>query len=356
MRTYILSFLFVIVSLTFLQSQAAFAIDTKLLNEAKLQTSWQSAIALNPDEKVQRVTLLGDNIYILTDNNYLFCLNRNDGTPVFSISAAEKSLPVSEPVDFNNIVYFIAGNKLVAINLTSGEELYRKKLDYPLQARPAVNAQHYYFPGLDTLLHVTNRDLLQVFKINSDDRSHITSVVSNEDQIVFATFKGGVFAMDANQPIRRWQFNTVGAIEAPLTKTEDAIYVSGKDTNLYKLNAEKGELDWKFYTGCFLSTPARVTKTTVYQYAPNKGLYAIDPNSGKQTWLLPDGIELLAENNGTAYVFDKKNVCVVMDNANAEKIYTINFAQVTAYTANTQDAKLYIMEGKNIICIEPMQK
>lgn len=356
MRTHKSLFLFVFLSLIFLQTQFAFAIDKKLLNEAKLDISWQSAIALNADEKVVRMTVDGNNIYILTNNNYMFCLNRSDGGPIFSITATEKHLPVSEPIEFGNRVFFIAGNKITAINLTSGEELFRKKLNYPIQARPAVNAQKYYFAGQDPYLHVADHNLFQVFKVHTDDKSNVTSVIANEEKIVFATAKGSVYAMDANQPVKRWQFNTVGAIDAPLTKVDDSIYVSGKDTNLYKLNGTNGQLAWKFYTGCFLSTSARATSKMVYQYAPNKGMYAIDPNSGKRVWLLSDGIEMLAENNDTAYIFDKKNVCVVMDNSNAEQIYTINFAEVTAYTWNPYDSKMYIMEGKNITCIEPVRK
>jgi len=162
--------------------------------------------------------------------------------------------------------------------------------------------------------------------------------------------------MDSNKPVKRWRFDTVGAIEAPVVNAGSAIYVSGKDTNLYKLSADTGKQEWKIYTGAFLTTSARVTQTTVYQYATNKGLYAIDANSGKQLWLLPEGTELLAQNGNTAYVFDKNNVCVVMDNTKAGKVYTVNFASVTSCAANPYDAKIYVMEGKNISCIQPIIK
>lgn len=355
MRTFSLILLFAFVSIIF-QPQAGAAIDEKLLKEAKLHTAWQSATALNPSEKVQRMTVLGDYIYILTDSNYLFCLNRNDGQPVFSISAAEKNLPVSEPADFNNTVYFIAANYLIAIDLQSGAEIDRKKLNFPVTEKPAINGSSFYFAGTDSFLHVTNKDMFEIFKVNPDDKSDISSVIANEDSVIFSTVSGKVYSMDANQAVRHWRFDTVGKLEAPLTKTNGSIYVSGKDTNLYKLNAKDGELVWKFYTGCFLDASARATETTVYQNAPNKGLYAIDANSGKQLWLLPDGVDLLAENGGTAYVFDKNRVCVVMDNAQAKKIYTINFATVTSFATNPYDAKIYIMEGKNISCVEPIKR
>jgi hypothetical protein len=45
-----------------------------------------------------------------------------------------------------------------------------------------------------------------------------------------------------------------------------------------------------------------------------------------------------------------------MDNMQAKKIYTINFAVVTNYAANVYDNKIYIMEDKNISCIQPIKK
>jgi outer membrane protein assembly factor BamB len=339
-------------------SQVSATINDTLLKEAKLHTVWQSSVALNPKERVQQMTVLGNFIYVLTDNNYVFCMDRNDGKQVFSISAANPNMPVSQPADFNNTAYFVAGNDLLAMDLVSGNEISRKKIEFPASLRPAVNAKYFYIAGMDKQLYVLDHKMNNAFRVNSDDKTEITSVVANQTSIAFGTIGGNVYSMDANKPVKRWEFKTVGALEAPIVKKDDAIYVSGKDTNLYKLNAQTGKQIWKFYTGCFLGVSARATDNTVYQNAPNKGLYAIDPNSGKQIWLSRDGADLLAEDGktNTAYVISKKNVCEVMDNVNAKRLYTINFEAVTAFATNPNDSKMYVMEDKNIYCIEPINK
>jgi len=345
--------------LTFLMAfpaQSPAKINNELLKEAKLNIAWQSAVALNPKEKVQQMTVLGGHIYILTNSNYIFCLDRNDGRSVFGISAANAGLPVSQPADFNNVVYFAAANDLLAVDLQTGSELFRKKMEFPISSRPAVNAMYYYLPGMDKQLHTLQRDMSQKFRVNPDDRSGITSVVANENSIVFATNSGKVYCMDANEPFKRWQFNAVGPIEAALTKTDGSIYVSSKDTNLYKLNADNGAMLWKFYTGSFLTVPARAGKNVVYQYAINKGVYAIDANSGRQLWLAADGADLLAEDADTAYIISQKNICEVMDNISAKRLYTLNFNAVTAFATNPYDAKMYVMEDNAVLCIEPIRK
>jgi outer membrane protein assembly factor BamB len=162
--------------------------------------------------------------------------------------------------------------------------------------------------------------------------------------------------MDAAGPKRIWQFDAVGAVTAPLAMAKNRLYVSSRDTNLYQLGTDNGNQTWKFHTGSMLTVRPRATDSTVYQYAENKGLYAIDAESGKQLWLLPDAVDLLAQDGVTAYIFDKNNICTVMDNKSAKQIYTINFAPVTGFAANIYDANIYIMEGKNISCIRPVKK
>ncbi len=356
MRNFCLTCLAVLTFLMIIPTQSPAKINDTLLKEANLHTVWQSAVALNPKEKVQQMTVLGNYIYILTNSNYLFCLDRNDGRPVFSISAADADLPVSQPADFNNTVYFAAANNLLAVDLQSGNELFRNKIEFPISSRPAVNEKYFYLPGMDKQLHILDRTMFQTFRVNPDDRSGITSVVADVNSIVFATNSGKVYSMKANEPVKQWEFSAVGPIEASLTKTNGSIYVSSKDTNLYKLDAQSGKQLWKFYTGSFLNVSARAIEKVVYQYAINKGLYAIDANSGKQLWLSADGADLLAEDGSTAYVISKKNICEVMDNATAKRIYTLNFEAVTAFATNQYDSKIYVMEDNGVLCIAPTKK
>ncbi|MGB8226100.1 MAG: PQQ-binding-like beta-propeller repeat protein [Sedimentisphaerales bacterium] len=348
----------------FLPSVCDAVISEKLLNEAGLQTVWQSAIPLNPPsrtnpkEKVEKITVLGNYLYILTNSNYLFCLDRHTGRLSFAAAAAEPKMPVFEPADYNGIAYLIAANNVIAVDVEKGAELYRHKIPFSVSAAAAVNADYLYIPGTDKRLHITDvNGRFQRFKVgSSNDASAVTGVIATDKFAIFTTKAGNVICMNPSEPKRLWQFDAVDAVTALPVIVQNWLYVGSKDTNLYKLDTGSGEMIWKFYAGSVLDTSARATETIVYQYAINKGLYAIDANSGKQIWLLPDGIDLLAQNGNTVYVFEKTNICTVMDNKQAKKIYTINFAPVTTFAANVYDDKIYIMEDKNISCIGPKVK
>jgi outer membrane protein assembly factor BamB len=346
--------LFVII---FSASSSVAFISEKLLNQAGLQTVWQSAVALNKGEKVANITILGDYLYILTETNYLFCLDRSTGKLVVATALASPKLPVSAPSAYKNTVYFVAANKLIAFDVQQGTRLFETPLSMPVSLAIAANASNLYIPGMDKRLYVMDVNGQHIiFQATADDVSAATSVLADNDFVIFATDTGKVICMSPLEPKRFWRFNAVGPVTAPLVSSENCIYVSCRDTNLYKLKNNSGRLAWKFHTGSALTSSARAAEKVVYQYAINKGLYAIDADSGEQLWLLPHGVDLLAQNGSTSYIFDKNNTCVIMDNTKAKKVGSINFAPVTAYTSNTQDELIYIMKDKNILCIRPAVK
>ena len=173
-------------------------ISEKLLNQAGLETVWQSAIALNPKEKVQKITILGNYLYILTNGNYLFCLDRNTGRLSFAAVAAAPKLPVFEPTVYNGIAYLIAANNLIAVDVERGAEIYRNKIPFSVSAAAAVNASHLYIPGTDKRLHIMEPNgRREIFKASADNVSAITSVLATDRFVFFATDGGNVICMDA---------------------------------------------------------------------------------------------------------------------------------------------------------------
>ena len=93
-----------------------------------------------------------------------------------------------------------------------------------------------------------------------------------------------------------------------------------------------------------------------YQPLGDKGLIAIDKNSGRLLWQIDNGLDLLAQANGKAYVITNARTLIVMDNKQARKICEINFAAVSKYAANVDDSKNYIADTKGrIACLRPTE-
>jgi hypothetical protein len=62
----------------------------------------------------------------------------------------------------------------------------------------------------------------------------------------------------------------------------------------------------------------------------------------------------LAESDGKAYVITKARTLVVMDNATGRRLYSVNCASVIGHASNTENARMYIVDGRGrVACLEP---
>jgi len=352
----VIAFTFIFLFLFACQGFGGTIVSEKLLRHAGLETVWQSPLALNEGESVQEIWPIEEHLYVLTSSNYVFCIEKDTGDLLFSFAAARTSLPVLKPTVYENKAYIIGGNDLIIVDLKSGSKLYRGRIDFPVSASPGANGSYLYIAGMDKRLRAMDlQGKSAVFKASADNVSGITSVLATESNVFFSTDAGNVICMSPDEPKRYWQFDAVGGITAPVVVKNGGLYASSRDTNIYKINASNGSKIWKFYAGSVLVDSPRVTKTTVYQFAERKGVYAIGADEGNLLWQLPTGVDLLAEDDGKAYVLDERGMCVVMDNKTGKKVSSLNFLNVTKSGANTADSRIFVMNGKNLIaCIRPI--
>jgi hypothetical protein len=81
---------------------------------------------------------------------------------------------------------------------------------------------------------------------------------------------------------------------------------------------------------------------------------AIDKRDGKALWALPEGVDLLAESGGRAYVTTNLKTLAVMDNVGGKQLYSLNLAAVTRFAVNTVDAYVYVADDRgHLACLRP---
>lgn len=332
-------------------------VSPKLLEKAGLRMLWQNKLPLKNSESLGRFFLRGDSVYVLSDHNYLFCLDTENGTMRFAKPLVRKGLAVFDPQLFENQLLFVAGNTLLKMDPELGGTDILKRPSFMTTCPAARNSDNIYLAGLDRRLHVFNAETgFAEFEVTSDNRSIITSIVATDQFVVFSTEAGSLVSIAADKPLRNWQFDAVGAISAPLILDGYSLFVASQDMNLYKINAASGKPLWTFRAGSELVKAPRLTRKLAYQPAPGKGLYAIDKRTGNRVWQLVGGVELLAESGGKAYVITENRNLVVMDNNTAKELYRVNFAAVSKHAPNTTDARMYIAdEAGRIACIRPAE-
>lgn len=336
-------------------------VSSELLEHSKLQVLWQNELPLKRNETLEKLLIAGNRIYAFSDSNYMISLNREKGNMIFARSVAHSGFEVVglEAYSENGAdrLLSLISNDIVVLNAQTGLEVSSKRLGYGIVCPAARNSGYYYVSGADRRIHALRaKDKVQIFEVSADNDSAITSIIADEQFVVFATNAGNLIKITYDGPKKVWQFDAAGAIRGSIVRDGDSLYISSEDTNVYKVDFETGKLKWKYQAEAFLDRNCRAGKRVVYQYIRNKGLVAIDKTSGRRLWQLENGIDLLSEAGDKAYVITKSGTLVVMDNIKKKLLYSVNFAEVSKYVSNLLDSKIYIAdEMGRIACLKPAE-
>lgn len=331
-----------------------------LLDPVNLAPVWQTTLPVRPDERLEMVRILGDRVYVRSAQNYVWSLDRNTGDIVFSDSIAPAGFPIVGWNAYGDRLIMVIDNQLVELDANVGIRRRTSGLELSIIAPPVRNSEFFYISAADRRLHIFHvGNLVEAFKASADNDSLITSVLAAEDMVVFATDAGNLVGMAPDAPKKLWQFDAVKAMAGPVIRDGRSFFFANKDTCVYRVDAggiNETSLVWRFQTEAILDREPRVTATTVYQYAHGAGVTAIDRHSGQALWSLPEGVDLLAESNNKAYIYTKVRTLVVMDNASGQRLYWVNFADVSDYATNVADAKIYLADqGGRMMCVQPIR-
>ena len=335
-------------------------VSSALLEHAKLNLVWQTKLPIQKKESLERLLILGDRIYALSSRNYMVSLDRETGDVIFSKSAAPAGFAVLGLELYQDQLISVIGNKLVEMDLETGQERRTTSLEFGVVCPAARNGSYFYLSGADRRLRALRAEnKVRVFEVAAENASMITSIIPDEHFVIFGTDAGNVISITADGPKRLWQFDATDTIAGPIVRDGPSLFFANKDTNVYRLDMlglTKAELVWKYQMPGILTRAPHVTWQTVYQYAGGKGLTAIDKRSGKALWSVHEGLDLLADAGDKAYVITDRRTLLVMDNLQAKRLYWVNFAEVSRYAVNTIDSRIYIADERGrVTCLQPAE-
>ncbi len=336
-------------------------VSPELLERVGLKILWENILPTRPGESLERLLILGDQIYAISDKNYMLCLRRQSNKRVFGKTVELSGLKVEELTLYKNRLLSVSGSRLYEIDPNTGIEHSTIEVEYGIVCPAARNDSFIYLGEADSRLHALRaEDKVQVFMVAADNDSMITTIVADPSFVVFGTDKGNIISILPNVPVRSWQFDASGAIVGSIVRDGMSLYFASGDMNVYRLDIvgapELRKLAWKYQADGILNSSPCVTKGIVYQIIYGKGLEALNKQDGTLLWSVPSGTGFLAEAKDKAYVITKDGTLVVMDNKTNKRLYSVNFAGVSIHAPNTVDSKIYIADKSGrIACLQPLE-
>ncbi len=336
--------------LQFRQPLTAELVPHALIRDAGWTYNWQLNLPIKTREQIDSLFIFAEYLYVLTDTNILFCVDRKQGRTLCSVRLCSERLPVCAPLYYKGQLGFISGNQMNIFDPSTGllqkREVFEQVGD-TFKCALARNSEYVYVAGSDRRLHVLSTDgFWQAFTATADNDSMINSVLATDSIVVFSTQAGNIVGMQPDVAKKIWQYDTTGEIQAGIIQDDDYLYVPSMDAKLYKLTMETGMPAWPlpFYAGAPVLDSVVVGKDVVYLYNDLNGLYAINKDDGKATWNIPNGQNIVCESGNKAFAFARPGVLKVMDNASGKEMYSVNFNQVRRYAKNTADSTMYLAD------------
>ncbi len=343
------------------QSSSSPLVSPELLKHANLKIVWENELPMKKGENIGHMFLLANRLYVISDRNYVLSLNKGDGKIVFGKTVAPAGLLTSGMMLHADELLYVNGSSLVQVDAESGIERKSTDIGQGMTCPATRNSSYFYAAGIDKRLHAFSAsNMVQEFEVAADNDSVITSILADENFVILATDKGNVISIAPNSAVRLWQFDAAGAIAGPVVRDWMSLFFASRDTNVYRIDMtqppEQRRLVWKYRATGLLEKAPRVTQRVVYQPVLAKGVVAIDKETGTAMWSVPGGLDLLAEAKGKAYVITETATMVVMDNAKAAKLFSVNLANASKYAANATDDKIYIADKRGrTACLQPVE-
>ena len=333
-------------------------------------------VAWEADPKTRSVSafyLAGDLLFVYDKNNTVTAYDFN-GSLKFKAAVGEPGDLLGAPiVQADRILFPTTGT--VEIWTKSGVKTKAITLPQPVRSPGVANGDVVYF-GADSEQggRLAAVDISRQYNLNR--WTVLTGIISTKpayvDGVLYCpTQDGRVYAINQDRTplwpsgpeMKEGIFQTDGKIITALKADETGVFVPSTDTKLYCLNPATGRIKWTYYAGTSLTTSPSLTADTVYQYVDGTGLVALAKKTTEVNatpkWILPEGVQLVADDGKYAYVRTGSGGVVAVDKAAGKPAFSTQRSDLVK-AVTTQDPKnpaaFGLTRSGTLICIRPVLK
>ncbi|MHC4184779.1 MAG: hypothetical protein ACYSR4_02450 [Planctomycetota bacterium] len=151
-------------------------VSPELLERAMLEIVWDKKLPIQNSERLERLLIVGDRIYVLSDQNYIVSLDRKNGDYIFSRSFAQAGLAVVGLELYEGELISVIGSRLVQIDPDLGTELRSKRLEFGVSCPAARNDSYFYLAASDRRLH----------RFRAEDKVELPPIAAQNDSLIIS--------------------------------------------------------------------------------------------------------------------------------------------------------------------------
>lgn len=206
---------------------------------------------------VSTAAIVDGRVYVASLNGQLFCLNLQDGKPIWSYRSITDPDPKA----------FAPGFK----------------------ASPTVTADSIYIGDEDGVFHAIERATGKQRWTTKTGAEIVSSATCYQDKVLFGSHDNVLYCVKAADGKQVWKFETQGPVNCTAAIVGNRTFVTGCDEHLRVINIDTGKEETDIHMATYLIASPAVIKETLYVGTYASEVVAIDWQAKKKIWTFKDG-------------------------------------------------------------------
>ena len=332
------------------------------LDRLELSHHWVANLPMIDDDTVQRVFLVDDTLYVLSENHIVYSLTADSGLLRWTHRLTDPEYKVIAPTHLSKAggagpVMFWTTTGFLLIDRYSGDLLQRFLPEFATGS-PPLGIENSVFMGssdgrvYSLALKVSGQDEpLKRWEVYTDGPVTAKPQMYGLGNLVFASQGGAVFCCSAVDKSYKWSFRTGGPIVADPAIDDTGAYVASTDRSLYKIQLGTGDRLWRVRFPASLLRGPVVTAHTVFQQCAGHGISALDSDMGTELWRHKDGKVFVAHHRDRDVIFTELGTVDLLDHDTGKILASVAAPAVHLAVSNPLDDGVYLVtRAGRVLC------
>jgi len=335
-------------------------LDTDYFRPIGLEAYWICPLQLDDGETMEQIWLAPDSIYCLTSENKLHRLERDTGDTSWIRQPAAPPRLVRRPVEVDGKTLVVAHNIAKVYETETAQPLREIRLGFGPNSDPAYDGKILYIANsLDRVLAIQLESGQEIWSYQAEKAISARPAYMGTT-LISASESGEVFAHHTwlRRPLWTEHFRTRGAILVPpLLTAQGRCYVVGGDSILYCLNSASGDELWRYFAGVSLPKEPTVVHGRVFLNVPGKGLLALDARNGAELngFHYPQGQGYLGTVNDRLYIVTADKTVLCVDPESGQRLAELSLKDFDFFLSNEKSGSIFIANrAGRIVCLQAL--
>lgn len=332
---------------------AAPLVSRPQVEAAGLTIYWDRNVTLVKNEHILRINRLDENLYATTSQGRVIALDAATGVQRWAVQVADPNIRIAGPTHGPEAVYFTTVQGIEALDRATGEKRLQWRGSFTPTGPVASDGQTMYGGDGDSrLTAISLRDMQIVWEFMTKGLVTSAPILLGPNLFVVSD-GGGIYGVAKSDKTQLWPVQEIGPVHAAPAVYGSNLYVAGMRQSLYCFDLVTGQRRWQARMQAPLSISPKATSHGLYQPVPGYGVYSLDPANGQTRWSLPDGLDLLAEQENLVWMMSARSSLLGCDRKDGQVRQEVP-CRADMWVSNDMDDAIYVASSSGeIACIRP---